>query len=126
MDLWIQAIVIPGKRIGKILNFPTINLHDPNLLSGQKEGVYASRVKIKGKEYFGVLYYGPRLILGETKNVLEIFVFDFDQEIYGETVSFQPEKYIRQVMNFSNTRSFQDQLRGDCEEVRKYFSGLLH
>jgi len=122
---WYQAIVVPGKKMGRFLSFPTINLF-PSLMREQRKGVYASRIKIKGHEYFGVLYYGPRLILGETKNVLEIYVFDFNQEIYGETVSFQPQKYIRGVMNFTDTKSFQAQLQLDCQRAREFFSGDLH
>lgn len=115
---WYQAKVIRGKKIGKSLGFPTLNLDTPSILKGSKEGVYAARLKIGNKLYKGILYYGPRLLLGETVKILEIFVFDFDKDIYGETISFQVRKFIRKVKNFPNSKSFQKQLLLDCQKAK--------
>lgn len=114
---WFSAKVIEGKKLAQKIGYPTLNLDAPELLKGKKEGVYAALVKIKGKQYKGLLYFGPRLILGEKENVLEIFVFDLHQEIYGEKVQFQIVKYLRGVLNFSNFDSFKEQLEIDCQKA---------
>ena len=116
---WHQAKVIAGKQIGRLLGFPTINLDNPMLLNDQREGVYASLVKIKIKIYPGLLYYGPRLILGETKNILEIYLFDYDKDIYGQMISFQLKGYIRPVKNFPGFEQFKKQLVLDCSRARE-------
>lgn len=122
---WLSSIVVPGKKIGRILNFPTLNLRDTKLMAGKKEGVYVCRVKIKNKEYYGLLYYGPRLILQETKNILEIYVFNFNNNIYWETIQFQIHHYLRAVKNFPDTKSFQKQLEHDKITAQKILSGKL-
>lgn len=116
---WYTAKVIPGKQIGRILGFPTINLDNPGLLDGKKEGVYASLVKINDKIYQGILYYGPRLILKEAENILEIYLFDFEQNIYNQVISFQLKAYIRPVKNFPDSSKFKEQLVSDCSRARK-------
>lgn len=116
---WYKAKVIPGKQVGRTLGFPTVNLDNPQLLEGQKEGVYACLVKIDDTIYQGVLYYGPRLILKEKKNILEIFLFDFDKEIYHQTIIFILKGFIRGVENFQNLEVFKKQLAIDCSRTRK-------
>lgn len=116
---WYQARVIHGEKRGKKLGFPTLNLDNPQLLNGYKEGVYAVKVAIEDKIYGGLLYFGPRLIWGEAENVLEIFVLDFAKDVYGKTISFQIVKYLRGVINFPNPQAFKKQLNRDLAEVKK-------
>lgn len=114
---WHKATVVKGKQLAQKLGFPTLNLDNPYLLAGNKEGVYTCEVKIKGNLYNGVLYYGPRLILSETKEVLEIFVFDFNEKIYKEKINFRLGEFIRKAKNFPNLEAFKRQLRLDCQKA---------
>ncbi|OGG26794.1 hypothetical protein A2960_01330 [Candidatus Gottesmanbacteria bacterium RIFCSPLOWO2_01_FULL_39_12b] len=116
--IWLKAKVIEGKKLGRTLGYPTLNLDQPYLLTGKKEGVYACKMKIGGKLYHGALYYGPRLILKEKNNILEIFVFDFTKAIYGQEVSFQVLDYIRPVKKFGNLIDFKKQLESDCRKAK--------
>ncbi len=109
--------MIAGKQIGKTLGFPTINLDKPGLLTGEREGVYACLVKIDNSLHKGVLYFGPRLILGEKENILEIYLFDFDKNIYGQTISFLLKGFIRPVENFPDFELFKKQLILDCQSA---------
>lgn len=116
-NLWFSTKVIPGKQIARTLGFPTINLDNPMLLTGSKEGVYACLVKIDKKIIKGILYFGPRLILGEKENILEIFLFDFDKDIYGREISFQIKDFIRPAIKFSDIGKFKKQLGLDCQSA---------
>jgi len=116
---WFSAKVIPGKKIGKTLGFPTINLDKPASLHGKKEGVYACFVKIDDRIYKGVLYLGPRLIWAEKEIILEIFILDFDKILYGQTISFQLKDYIRPPQNFPDINQFKKQLALDCSRARE-------
>ena len=123
MEQWYLSKVFKGTQTGRTINFPTINL-DPTVLPAiYKEGVYASLVNYNQKEYKGALYFGPRLVLKETKNVLEIFVFDFDKEIYNETIEFQIRDYVRGVLNFKSMEQMKKQLEDDISEIKHLFAG---
>ena len=118
-NIWLSGKVIKGRGLAKKIKSPTLNFSNPNVLFGQREGVYACFLKINKKVYKGVLYYGPKLILNEKENILEIFVFDFNKEIYGETVFFQLAGFIRRPKNFLNFISFQKQLKQDSYKAMK-------
>jgi len=118
-NIWLSGKIIKGRGLAKKFKSPTLNFSNPNILLEQKEGVYVCFLKINKKRYQGILYYGPRLILNEKENILEIFVFDFDKEIYGETVFFQLADFIRKPKNFSNFNSFKKQLKLDKQKAIK-------
>ncbi|OGG20717.1 hypothetical protein A3D03_05525 [Candidatus Gottesmanbacteria bacterium RIFCSPHIGHO2_02_FULL_40_13] len=117
--IWFSAKVIPGKQLGRALGFPTINLDNPKVLGDNQEGVYACIAKVDNQLYKGLLYFGPRLILGEKENILEIYLFDFDKKIYGQIISFQLKDYIRPAKNFPNFDEFKKQLASDCRNASK-------
>src|SRR5579864_2072381 len=116
--MWYSSKVFKGDQTGRTINFPTINLDPTVLPENMKPGVYAVFVAYKGKQYNGALYFGPRLVLGETQNVLEIHIFDFDKEIYDETIEFQIKDFIRGVKNFSSMEEMKKQLEKDIEKIK--------
>lgn len=114
--------VLEGDKLGRTIGFPTINL-DPNILDNSLQtGVYAATVVVAGIPYQGALYFGPRLIKGEQKNVLEIFILDFSQAIYGQPVQFSLHSFIRPPLDFASFAELQAQLQKDKESVVQYFS----
>lgn len=114
---WYKSTVHKGDQLGRTIGFPTLNLDATVLPEDFPQGIYASIVKIGKNEYKGALYFGPRLVLGETKNVLEIHVIDFEKEIYGQEVAFRIGAFIRPITNFSSMQEMQKQLEKDKEAV---------
>ncbi len=115
---WYSGIVMRGDQYGRTLGFPTVNLPAAPLKHIEKEGVYACEVRLGSARYRGALYLGPRIVLGETKRVLEIHLLDFDQEIYGETISFQLGAFIRPPLNFDSLEELKTQFAVDIRDVR--------
>ncbi len=111
------STVFHGDKEGRTIGFPTLNLDSAVFPQEAQAGVYAATVVIRKKHYQGALYFGPRTVHGEEKNVLEIFVLDFAAEVYGETVSFQLIKFIRPVIHFSSLEQLQTQLKQDVADV---------
>ena len=110
--------VLPGLKLGRTIGFPTLNL-DPEILPEDTPlGVHASLVTYNGQTYQGALYYGPRLVLNETKTILEIFLLGFDQEIYGEEIEFSLQRPIRGIMDFSSFDEMKAQLEKDAQAVK--------
>lgn len=110
--------VLPGLKLGRTIGFPTLNLDPETIPKDTRLGVHAARVTHNGKAYDGALYYGPRLVLNETKTILEIFLINFNQEIYGEEVEFSIQKHIRGIMDFASFEEMKTQLEQDIEDVK--------
>ncbi|QQG40638.1 MAG: riboflavin kinase [Candidatus Levyibacteriota bacterium] len=117
-NAWRQSRVYHGKKQGRLLGFPTLNLDPLVLPKDQKEGVYAAIVKLKGKTYKAALFFGPRIVVGETYNTLELYVFDFSDEIYDKKIEFQILDFIRGVMDFSSFEELKKQIKKDVEKIQ--------
>ncbi len=120
--MWLEGHVLHGDQTGRTIGFPTINL-DPSIVSEKlpdlEKGVHAAYVKIQNKEYKGALYYGPRVVKQETKDVLEIFVPDFSDEVNGEVVEFEIVQLKRPVMDFDSLEKLKEQIQKDITAVRE-------
>jgi riboflavin kinase/FMN adenylyltransferase len=119
MVTWYTGKVLRGDQSGRTINFPTINLDASLIPSETKQGVYASIVKYKEELYKGALYFGPRLVVDETKIVLEIHILDFSREIYDEEITFQIKDFIREVQDFDSFEAMKIQLEKDVEVIKK-------
>lgn len=117
---WYRGKVLRGQKLGRVLGFPTANLDFNILPKSTKEGVYACLVKYKNKRYKGALYFGPRLVLGEENIVLEIYILDFKQQIYGQEICWQMGKFIRPAKNFPSMEDLKIQLQKDIETVGNF------
>lgn len=116
---WFTATVGRGDQTGSRYVYPTINL-DPALLpAGQARGVYASKVRLAGQTHSGALYFGPRVIKQETHDVLEIYLLDFEGDVYGRQVEFSLAHFIRPVQDFPTLEALREQVTRDIAAVRK-------
>ncbi|HSW87595.1 MAG TPA: riboflavin kinase [Candidatus Saccharimonadales bacterium] len=118
MDQWYTSKVLRGNQSGRTINFPTVNLYPTIIPQETKQGVYASIVRYQEQLYKGALYFGPRLVVGETKIVLEIYILDFDKEIYDETIEFQIKDFIRGVQDFDSFEEMKRELQEDVQKVK--------
>lgn len=116
---WYKGTVIHGERLGRFLGFPTINIDTKNLELDFEPGIYASKVKIGEKEYAGSLFYGPRMVKKETENVLEIFLLDFEGDLYEKEVEFSLVQFIREVRDFGSYSKLAKQMEKDVERTRE-------
>lgn len=120
--------ILPGRRTGRTIGYPTINL-DPaavDTLSPEQNGVYAVTVRFEGAlEQLGALkgaaYIGPRTVFGETARVFEVYLLDFDREVYGEQVQIELCAFIRPVLELDGLDALKNQLAHDETAVRQYF-----
>ena len=103
--------VVRGDKLGRMLGFPTANLdtESANKLV-PREGIYAVRVLFYERVYGGMLYIGTRPTVDEKRQVIEVNIFDFQQEIYGELLTVQFLHLIRQDIKFSDLEALKSQL----------------
>ena len=110
----IQGTVIKGNQIGRQLNFPTANIEpefDAKLIP--QNGAYAVRVFFDKKMYFGMLNIGIRPTLSTSKKTIEVHIFDFNKEIYTETIEVEFLEKIRDEQKFNGLEELQNQLKKD-------------
>jgi len=116
----ILGTVIRGDNLGKKIGFPTANLsaHSEQF---PPNGVYAAEAKIDNRMHRGVINLGvrPTITTGKSDRVLEIHLFDFDRDIYGEDVEVRFLKFLRPEKKFENLDALVRQIRRDAEEARQ-------
>ena len=116
----ILGTVTRGDDLGKKIGFPTANLsaHSEQF---PPNGVYAAEARIDGEWHRGVVNLGvrPTVSSGKSERVLEIHVFDFDRDIYGQNVEVRFVKYLRPEKKFKNLDALVEQIRQDVEQARK-------
>ncbi len=109
----VRAAVESGAGRGRGLGFPTVNLR---LEPGQDlaHGIYAVRVEIGGRWYDAAGYLGPSPTFGEGTPKLEAYIFDFDGDLYGESIEIEFIAHIRPDHRFETAEALARQMDDDC------------
>lgn len=114
---FVTGEVVHGDKRGRELGFPTANLRlDP--ACGLKHGVYAVRVGIGGKRYDGVANFGRRPMFDSGVVLLEVFLFDFDADLYGVTLDVAFLHWIRPELAFDSVDDLIRRMDEDCGLAR--------
>ncbi|MBV9642199.1 MAG: bifunctional riboflavin kinase/FAD synthetase [Verrucomicrobia bacterium] len=127
-DFTILGTVAEGRKLGRRLGFPTANLRAHNELF-PPNGVYAAKALLRENEYSGVVNIGIRpTIENETgERLLEVHLFDFDQQIYGEDLEVAFLQYLRPEQKFSGLDELKAQIQQDARNARRiYAAGLKY
>jgi len=111
----ISGTVVRGQGIGKGLGYPTANIKIKNSFKLiPLGGIYAVQVIYRDQRYGGMLYIGDRPTLKEYDNqTIEINIFDFHKDIYGEKLTIEFVEHIRGDEKFENLAGLKDQLAKD-------------
>ncbi len=119
-DYTILGTVVPGDKLGKKLGYPTANLsaHSEQF---PPNGVYLAEAWIHGVLYHGVvnLGYRPTVSSGKSERVLEIYLLDFDRDIYGEDVEVRFTRYLRPERKFDSLEDLVRQIELDVRQARE-------
>ena len=114
----ITGMVVSGDRIGHTLGYPTANIEvETRYKLIPLDGIYAVTVRIGQRSFGGMLYIGCRPTLEGTKRNIEVNIFDFDEDIYGETISVHFQKMLRGDEKFADLESMKAQLANDKEQA---------
>jgi len=116
----ISGKVANGEKIGRTIGFPTANIGIKRKLSPVL-GVYSVLIEHMSKTYTGVCNIGKRPTLGGTKTLLEVFIFDFDEEIYGDYVTVVFKQKCRDEKKFGSLDELKKQIQKDTEKSRLFF-----
>ncbi|MEE3609225.1 bifunctional riboflavin kinase/FAD synthetase [Avibacterium paragallinarum] len=118
----IYGRVVQGNKLGRTIGFPTANIRLQRQVNPVK-GVYAVKVKLpNGAEYKGVANIGRRPTINGVKQLLEVHLFDFRQDIYGQPLQVELCDKIRDEVKFPSFDALKEQIAKDVEVAKDYFS----
>lgn len=124
----IYGPVIKGDKIGRTIGFPTANIFVPETYKLiPSDGIYAVTVEMGEAEnpevYRGMAYIGQRpTINGMTRNI-EVNIFDFNREIYGQNIKMNFLAFLREDVKFTGLETLTKQLKKDKEDTLAFFEG---
>lgn len=118
----IEGIVITGDARGRTLGFPTANLVPPSKGALPPDGIYAVRVS-GGVDADGVASLGVRPTFSDDRGrLLEVFVFDFDGDLYGAKLKVDFIERLRGEERFDSVDALVAQMNVDAAQARRVLS----
>ncbi len=113
-EFFFEGTVVDGDKLGRKLGYPTANLKSTDEEKiGVGNGIYAVYVDVAGKRYKGMMSVGFRPTVDGKKKVIEVNIFDFDKEIYGQVIRVYVKKYLRAEVKFDNLEDLVKQIGQD-------------
>jgi riboflavin kinase/FMN adenylyltransferase len=114
---FVSAPVIHGDKRGRDLGFPTANMKlDP--ACGLKHGIYAVRVSVQGRLCDGVASFGRRPTFDDGAPLLEVFLFEFAGDLYGQTLDVAFIGWIRHEQKFDSIEALTRAMKADAAQAR--------
>lgn len=117
----VSGVVSDGKKIGRTLGFPTVNLYPGRDKLMPRKGVYFSRVCLDGEWYAGISNVGCKPTVSEDRVMgVETYLYDFAREIYGQKIVVELLHFVRPESRFESVEGLQRQLQDDILAGRQW------
>lgn len=114
--------VIKGEKRGRVLGFPTANI-SVSFEVMPYSGVYAVKIVFKKRKFLGIAFIRKQSPFKKNlKSALEVHIFNFKENLYGQEIEVEFYKKIRPEKRFKNSDALKKQIENDAQEVKKIFS----
>ena len=124
-NYFISGEVVKGKGIGRTLDYPTANIaikESYKLIP--RDGVYVVKSEIEGLTIYGMMNIGTNpTVDGKTRSI-EVHFFDFDKDIYGETLRIEFLHWLRSEQKFENLEALKKQLSNDMTDALEHIKTI--
>lgn len=118
----LSGIVAHGKKLGRSLGFPTVNLTFPEGVLVPAHGVYATRATVDGSTYDAVTNVGVRPTVDTNGTVTaESFLLDFDGDLYGRELRLDFYKFLRGEQQFADQDALSRAIDENVRQARDFF-----
>lgn len=114
---FVGGTVEHGEKRGRQLGYPTANIALPET-SPLKHGIYATTIKVGDTVYLSVANYGQRPTFGDKPPLLEVHLFDFSGDLYGQDVEVAFHSHLRGELKFDGVDALIDQMDTDSAQAR--------
>ncbi len=116
----IQGVVTRGRKLGRELGFPTANITIDDTLA-ITNGVYRSCVTVGGVAYDAISNIGKNPTVESTTRRVESHIFDFEGDLYGQTISVEIIEFLREERKFKSLEKLRAQIEQDILLVRNTY-----
>jgi riboflavin kinase/FMN adenylyltransferase len=115
---FVSAAVVHGDKRGRTLGYPTANLRlDPSCALAH--GIYAVRVGVGARRYDGVASFGRRPTFDDGAVLLEVFLFDFAGDLYGQSIDVAFIDWIRPELKFAGVDELVRRMDDDARRAKE-------
>ena len=110
------GVIVKGRQLGRTIGYPTANVQvlEPYKLI-PADGVYAVRVHVRGQWLKGVMSIGFRPTVNGIGRTQEVYIFDFQENIYGEKMIVEHVDFIRPELTFDGLEALKKAIDDDCK-----------
>ncbi len=114
----IEGVVRRGQQLGRQLGFPTANVFMADYVT-PRLGVYATKTRLPdGRLLPGVANIGKNPTTGEVETRLEVWIFDFDEDLYGQVIETELHAFLRPEEKFGSIELMVEQIHRDEARAR--------
>lgn len=122
----ITGVVETGKKLGRRLGMPTLNLYPPENKLLPPNGVYYSRIITKEGNYNGITNIGQKPTVNDTRAVsVETYLYGFGGDMYGKKITVELIRFKRPEHKFDNVEELKKQMEADVAEGRKFHNNII-
>ena len=109
----VSGKIIDGKKLGRTIGYPTANIKVDELKLLPKKGAYIVEVYVKNKSYKGMLSIGTNPTVNGEKLTVEVYILDFNEDIYGEEIIVKFRDFLHEEIKFESLQKLIERLDED-------------
>jgi riboflavin kinase/FMN adenylyltransferase len=122
----LTGLVVKGNQLGRTIGFPTANIEVSDKYKlFPKQGVYVVSALVAGQSVYGMINLGMRPTVDGKKMVIEVYLFNFNQDIYHKTIRIAFLKRLRDEQKFPSVEALKMQLIKDEATSKKYIESIV-
>ena len=116
----VSGKVIDGKKLGRTIGYPTANIEVDELKLLPKKGAYIVEVYVKNKFYKGMLSIGTNPTVNGEKLTVEVYILDFNEDIYGEEITVKFRDFLHEEIKFESLEKLIERLDEDKRLTKEF------
>lgn len=116
----VSGKVIDGKKLGRTIGYPTANIEVDELKLLPKKGAYIVEVYVKNKFYKGMLSIGTNPTVNGDKLTVEVYILDFNENIYGEEITVKFRDFLHEEIKFESLEKLIERLDEDKRLTKEF------
>lgn len=118
----VSGTVTDGKKLGRTIGYPTANIEVNRLKLLPKKGAYITDVLIDGEQYQGMLSIGTNPTVKGTDLTTEVYILDFDRDIYGKEITVAFREFLHEEIKFESIEKLIERLDEDRRLTEEFYS----